>query len=409
MESILSMYAMPAYAFGALLMIARAATGTWSSPAVFVSATYLLSGLATLLFDPYSLQAFAFNHETSSVIGYVALTLIGIAPAFAIRRPEPVDLFANPLMGALLRALALMAWYSFLYQFPFALKSLTQGAEVTREILNVEKVSPLPISYFTTVAVGVSMFYPIYILAFLDGIARKRSIMFQLSCLVGVLAGLANGICFTARDVFIWIALTFVYAYWVYAELIGREARSIIKVFLTFTFTASAAGLVYFTLQRFGYRDPLNSVLSYLGQQPYVFAETVAEQRHFYGLSLKFPVIAEVLGVMDETRRTVSYEWTFGGFAKDFYAVAGWRVAFVMSGTLALGTWLGVVLTRRQHTPAHLLICYLYLQFIVQGMFFYRLGSPSGNQYHILMFLLIAGLQLMSSPSAPGPRRPARP
>lgn len=398
------MYALPAYFFAGALLFSRMYTGTWSTPSAFVTGAYLLSGLATLFFDPYSLAGFTFAHEWTSVMGYLAIIAICLLPAFAMRRPEPADLWGNSLMRLLLAVLAPLAWYAFLYQLPFAIKSLGQGAELTRTILNTDKVSPLPTSYFTTVAVGTSMFYPIYALAAVEGIARRRNPIFILSCLVGMLAALANGICFTSRDMFIWLALTFVYAYWVYSGILETSKRAALRTAMFLGAAACLAGLTFFTIQRFGYRDPLNSVLSYLGQQPYVFAEGVSQQRYFYGLSLKFPLVAEALGVYDETRRTTAYEWTFGGFAKDFYTVAGWKVGFGLAIAFAITLGGSLLASRRQMTPAYLIICYLYLQFMIQGVFFYRLGSPSGNQYHALMVLLVVGLAVVGGGGSPGPR-----
>jgi hypothetical protein len=86
------------------------------------------------------------------------------------------------------------------------------------------------------------------------------------------------------------------------------------------------------------------------------------------------------------------YEWTFGTFAKDFYAVAGWPTAFAIVGGIAVFFLVVFRLARRLNPFALCLLLLLYFQVMTQGMFYFRLGIKAGNWY----ILMIVGLAVVA-------------
>ncbi len=389
-----------------IFLVARIYAGRWGSVPVAVAGAYLISSTATLFYTPAAESQFQMKHHPQMMFHYIAINCIWIIPSFFATKPKPVDFLLRPISRYLLIFFCIGAWIAVFHQIPYALKSLSQGAHVTRIDLNEAKISPLPSNLVTTISVAFSMFYPCYALAMMAGIAKRQNLGYNLSCAVGILSYLVNGMCFTARDTFIWLSLILVFSLWVYKPVLPRRIQSIAKIAVVVACAAGIAGLSVFTIQRFGERNPLASVFAYLGQQPYVFAETVAEQTNFYGLNLRLPLLAELLGTYEEIVRTVPYEWSFGGFSRDLYSIAGYEIAYGVSVLAATTLCFLFHFLSRSGRVAYLLTLCLYLQFMFQGVFFFRLGLTSGNQYHCIMaaIILVLHIEEWHSSSRCGPR-----
>jgi len=333
--------------------------------------------------------------------GYVGLIAMVLAPSTLITRGPVPNLSANPIMRNLVAILLPGAWYAFFYQIPFAYISLKSGADVVRDRLNTEEFTPMPENLLTTLATIVSQFYPIFALAFMEGLAKRRGILYLISCLVGVLCVVVNSICFTARDGVLWLLMSLWIAYWIYSPQMDKPIQKTVRRLSLPALAGAALVLGLFTYQRFvdARVGIVDSLITYVGQQPYVFAETVSEQTQFYGLNMRFPMIAEWLGTYRPTRREFVYEWTFGGFAKDFYAINGWATAFVISGSIGAFYSLAFLLGRRLNPIASALLLILYFQFASQGLFYFRLGIRAGN-YYILTILMLAFVVQMAFPDS---------
>jgi hypothetical protein len=389
-----NIYQIPFAGFLILFGFARVYAGSWASVPVFVSGAYLLSAAATLGYTPAAESEFQMNHRPAMILHFLLINFIWILPSFFAVKPKPVDFLLRPASRALIISFCIIGWIALLYQLPYAIKSVSQGARITRTDLNQAGIAPLPDSPLTTLAAGFSMFYPIYSLAMMSALAKKRSLFYSVSCAAGVLSYLVNGLSFTARDTFIWLSLMLVFSFWVYNDVLPRKILLKARTAVVLACLSGILGLTAFTMQRFGDRGAISSVFAYLGQQPYVFAETVAEQTEFYGLSLRFPLLARIFNSYDQIVRTVPYEWSFGGFSRDIYSIAGFPTAYGISLAASMALSFGFLYLPKIGRVAYLLLLCLYLQFMVHGVFYFRLGLVSGNQYHLIMLIIILVLHI---------------
>lgn len=396
-------YVIPAVVMTLALFVVCRRTGTLVHPAPVLFGLYWASSVGALIINVDTLPGFNFVHTWQMMAGYSAMVLAVLFPAYFIPRIKPPRLSESGLFRLILMVLIPLAWASFIYQIPFAFASLQAGADTIRMRLSTEEFAPLPQNLLTTIATATTQFYPLYALAAVEGYVRRRGFLYIASCVVGVLCVVVNSLCFSARDGVLWFLMSFWFAYWIYRpELKDRFGRAVLAIS-----ALAVAGvllvLAVFTYQRFGSSRVgiFDSVVTYFGQQPYVFAETVAEQSEFYGLNLRLPLIAEWMGTFESVRRENVYEWTFGTFAKDFYAMDGWLTAFIAAGAIGLVFFLIFKAHRRVNEFGFCMLLLLYFQFTTQGMFFFRLGIRAGN-YYILIILALAFLAQIISPRATG-------
>ncbi len=133
--------------------------------------------------------------------------------------------------------------------------------------------------------------------------------------------------------------------------------------------------------------------LAYIGGQPYVFAEAVSTHQNFYWGRLRFPVFTAIvhMGSVEPVKRVSHHETMFGSFLKDLYTEGGWFFIILSALVVVPGSILLLRITgglRGMEIP-HLLFPTLYFQTISQGVFYYTLGSRSGNIYTGVMLIFV--------------------
>ena len=289
-----------------------------------------------------------------------------------------------------------LAWYAFLFQLPYAVGALRTGADVTRSYLySTGELAGGPTGWWNTIAVGISAYYALYMFLFFAAIAARAGAFYVLSMFIGSTLYIVNSFVFAARDGIIWFLGSMFLCIWLFRPILSQRMNRLLKVLGVTLVIAGALILGLFTFQRFGRQSSENAVQSifmYFGQQPYVFAETVSQQQEFYGLDLRFPLLAEMFGPVREIRRVSPYEWSFGTFARDFYSVAGWPTAFLLSGVLALTFALSFKLCPQHAALAYVILLTLYFQFMLQGIFYFRMGNIPGNIYIATMVVMASAM-----------------
>ncbi len=147
-----------------------------------------------------------------------------------------------------------------------------------------------------------------------------------------------------------------------------------------------------FTKDRFGDSD--TGTMGYIATQPYVFAENIIQRQgygdqYFYGTSLRLPLVNRVLGIpIEEFDRTEPYEWTFGTFLTDFYNVNGY-FSLILLCVLFIEFFRYQFKKSKNSSLRYLLVYTFYVHFIVSGLFYFRLGSFSGNVFMLILVIFI--------------------
>jgi oligosaccharide repeat unit polymerase len=370
---------------------------SWSNPAVMLAFIYFFSCFSSLFVTDDMLLDFDVDqHSLTSYCIYGLLVVVCLLPVFHLKRLD-LDLASlelSPPVMLFIKGFSLAAWYAFVYLLPFALTAVTTGATEVRQNLAVERSSVLPETVLTTIAVAVAMFYVVYTALFFAMLQKPLHWLYKVSLFLGSTLYVLASLCFTGRDGVVFFVLTYVFFYFLFKDSLVDAYRKRVRFFMTLVIGSFLPLLIVFTLQRFGDSGGesnnrlLVGTLGYIGQQPYVFAETIERQIHFYEGNLRFPLIQQAFFDYKEIVRTEVYEWSFGTFLTDFYTVQGWISLFLLSLLLFVFFYRGLRPARAENPYAYLLLLCFYFQFISQGVFYFRLGMRAGNIYIVLVLLL---------------------
>lgn len=360
-------------------------------PAFIISTIYFLSSFFSLFVDLNWLFKYGYSdhYDLYVLFLYVSLIFLIIVPGFVLERAN-IDWSKR---NSLLDFIVTWAWpfllFSVIYLAPFALKSLVTGAELVRSTVIYEE-GVLPVSPLTTVAVGTAQFFSLFIILWFYAEIKSYSKFIKYSLLLGPLAGILWGFVFAARDVLIWVPLMFLLGYWYWYDYLNDKFKKTFKNLLLVTLTLSVGFFSLFTYQRFSSSQEgiVGSIVGYFGYQPYVFGEMINTHTDFYGLNLRFPFLAKILGIYKDTIRDQPYEWQFGTMLTDFYGVSGWSSLILLCFLFVFFSFFTLKKNSLINPEARLVIMILYFNIVTQGIFYFRLGSVSGNQYIVLMLLL---------------------
>jgi len=330
--------------------------------------------------------------ELSVVVGFTGLLLIAMSPTVFIRKGDLSQIIEHPIVKYMAIALTPFVWYSFIYLAPYAIESVLEGADKVR--INIQSEGVLPGTIATTVAVGVAQFYPIFILMFYVAVLKNYSIFLKGTVIVGIILPFVQGMVFTARDSFVFVPVLILMCYWFFEDKIHETGRRIVKRVAAVITIISVILFVFFTWQRFYNKkyDVLKISSNYYGAQLYVFIVKVQNTNRFYNGHLRFPVFRKLIGKNVVKPKRPKFDTMFGTFASDLYTTNGWGFAYsfviVFAGLyLVLGR-----LLFKLSALSYIIVTLLYIQFLVTGVFYFRLGCSAGNLYHIIMAPVVFGI-----------------
>lgn len=367
------------------------------NPLFIVIAIYLTSAVASLFVPESMLSGFDYSkYQASHYITYTLLISLSLVPIVFLkgRTFTLVGLAPKKYVNILFFFSSILIWFAFFYQLPYALIAFTIGAEDIRHGLNVLNEFILPPTIWTTIAVVVSSFYVVFVVMFFYSLANRMSIIYTVSTFAGGVLYVISSMCFTARDGPVFYVLTVLFAYIMFRGDLSKSVRKKLSLALVIVGCSILVFLVTFTVQRFSGSgksdDLLSGTLGYIGQQPYVFAEALVSQDRFYGFDLRLPLIPIITtGSEPEVIRTLPFEWSFGTFLKDYYGMFGWFSLL----SITIGQFAFFFLQFKKIRPPGsiylILLTAFYFQFMLSGVFYFRLGTRGGNLYMVLYVLIL--------------------
>lgn len=366
-------------------------------PAFWLSLLYLGSCVAALFVDVDILSRNSIrlgDDALASLTGYGITLVLWLLPSLALRNQIVRRLDVRTLEIFVI-ATAPLVLFSAVYQAPIAWEGISIGADVVRNNLNNRGIGLLPESPLTTIAVVTAQFYFLYTLAFAVSIVSGGRRWVRVVAFIGSTLYLINSFCFAARDGILWFLVAYLWAFWLVKPLLTERLATRIRRAVLPVATLGVVAFGLFSVQRFGDRSEGNLtdyLLLYYGAQPYVFAADVDQQREFYGGRLRLPLLFELAGLDAKVVRESPYEWSFGTFAKDIYGEGGWPSLLIAAIVAPFLITLALAVTSGRFPEAHLLIGMAYVQFMSQGVFYFRLGTRAGNLYLLLIGALAVGM-----------------
>ena len=360
---------------------------------LFIISLYFLSALLIYFISP-TIWYPTFHESSYTAINFTIYSFflfLFLLPSLYLKPITKTTLIPrNRLTLHLMLLLSFLGLYSLIYQIPYAIMALSIGAVDIRNQISIEKVFILPDSPFTTLAVGISTFYIFYIAFFFIAIVQKRHLIVRISLLIASLSYIVSGLIFTGRDAVIFYTFSFLFVFLYFRNLLAKTTIKKLNKLYIFLLVMLVFFLSLISLQRFNDQSDYSlayGTIGYIAQQPFVFSETIEIQNKFYEGHLRFPVFVSMFTPLKEIVRTDPYEWSFGTFIKDFYSEGGYL--FLISMTLLFVPLFFVKIRscNKNSFYRNLIIVLFYFQFMSSGVFYFKLGSRSGNIYMIVLLI----------------------
>ena len=288
--------------------------------------------------------------------------------------------------------------FSYVYIFPYALRSFAMGAADTRSLVNSQE-SVMPATIFTTFAVGVSSISPFYIfffyLSWLHPRLRKYSFWLFICSFIYIVVSMP----FMARDGFVTLPVFYIIFYIIFKNSLERRDSNRVKRYFTVIVAIAGSLMLIYSISRFfdnssisagKYNKFISGTWGYLFQQPYVFDRTVIYQHDWHGVGLRFPILSFLSDTpVEQVSRYQDYETMFGTMLSEFYSIGGYWSLFVFTGVFILTYYFGLrILIRRKNYFSIFLFFITYLMIEVTGLFYYRYGGITFNYLFLVLTLL---------------------
>lgn len=319
------------------------------------------------------------NEELFPILFLTGLLFLCFLPLFFIDRPiQRINSFPKQL-HLMSIPLALLGLFSFFYQLPFALSAMEQGVLETR-IYQQESNFLLPESIFTTIAVTVSTFYPIYLLVFYYyHTQRPKKIVIKYILLIGSLSYVVSAFTFASRGMLIYFIFTWLFWQSLFINKSNRLRDYRAQVYIILI----GIVVLIFSASRFVGLDLfLYGTVGYIGQQPLVFTQVFEFQSWTYGGQVRFPLLfPNENGEGGSLLRVQNWEYMFGTFVKDLVGDFGKLGAALFCIVFSLFFSIGFYGLFPKKSFSYLLLLSLYVQFMSSGVFYMELGTRVGNLY----------------------------
>lgn len=305
----------------------------------------------------------------------------------------------NPSMEGGIRivlvVMILMAVYAIAYTLPYAVIGYMMGAGEVRALIVDDSI--LPVNIFSTIALGVGFLAPIYILLFYLCLCSQKLKGFAFPIFIASGTYLVTTAPAQARDGFIMIPLTYFFLYQVFKPMLPSTSIKTVKRLLRIAVPILLIFFLVITLDRF-FNDVsgdrmetlMKGTWGYFYEQPYVFDQTVQHQVYFHGITNKFPLLGNMLGIPSTGRHIdFRFEYSFGTQYASFYHATGWSslivasLFFILSWTVLIG-----LLHRGRNYFGMLIVFSLYLFFLISGLFYFRLADESITIAYLIIMLL---------------------
>ena len=286
--------------------------------------------------------------------------------------------------------------FSYIYVFPYAIRSYSIGAIEIRD--NLRDLSVLPESIFTTISVAIGLLSPFYVffffLSFLDERLKKYTIWLFFCSFIYIVVSMP----FMARDGFIVLPIMYAIMYLIFKESMSPKSKKKIAGYFVIVVGVALGLLTVYTLSRFYIKTTsgfdstrlVSGSWGYLFQQPYVFDRTIEHQHYWHGVGLRFPILSVFSNSpAREVVRTQDFETMFGTMLSEFYSIGGYWSLFVFTFSFIIIYYVGLKMNIRRNNYFSVFMFFItYLMLEVTGLFYFRYGGISNNYLFLLLTIM---------------------
>ena len=290
--------------------------------------------------------------------------------------------------------LTLLSIFCIVYCLPYAIIANAMGGEAVR---TSETVTLLPISPLTTLATGIATLAPIGLLLFFVGLLDVRLKKYAIGALLIPIASVIHSMTLAARELYIFLPVTFIILYTGFRNSLTNKQDKIIKNLM---WIGGGFLIFYFsiiTINRFGdigSESFVSGTWGYIYQQPYVFDQTLQFFDNYKGFSKSLSFIGRLLG-FSTTRPDIMYvmEFSFGTMYCCFYQMFGYS-SLIVGSIIYVYFFLSIAKSciRRKNSFSTLICFSIFIWFTISGLFYFRYGSIDAQFILYILMILFSPL-----------------
>lgn len=282
-----------------------------------------------------------------------------------------------------------------IYCLPYAIAANSLGAETMRQIGCL-----MPISFMTTFATGIATLAPIGILLFFIGLLSPKLVFHAVLILILPIASIIHSMTFAARELYIFLPLTFIIVYLTFKDSLSINIRIKIKQISLIIGILMIISFVTITINRFGKIGTdsfIEGTWGYIYQQPYVFDQTLQFFTNFKAFSSNLSFIGNFLGENTTNKDLeLTTEWCFGTMYQAFYEMYGYISLFIGSITYLLVFNYMAKKSIKSGRPFMIMVNFIiFLWFTISGLFYFRYGKIDAQ---FILYMLIIFLSSLYPP-----------
>lgn len=378
-----------------LLVVNKSKKGRTLNIANFVLLLYLFSVITSLLYiNNAKIQEIAYNN---ALIPFALLFCIFIVIYFwpLLNHNESkfigLKLPNQGLLDVFSIFIIVISFVAIVYFLPIAITVMSMAdLSDARGMATADGNQFIRVGLLNTIASTAASFYNIaLILSFVYLSKGHRKILAGL-LFVSSFSYVLNVFAYAGRDgVVFWVFSFFVTYLYFKDYLSGKIKKQIKKIFAILC--AVGVGL-FLAISRDRFEDSMmESFVSYYGQ-PYINFCFYCQDGFYYTPGLDFPLFRELLG-LPETPRDLwqvgnSSSWTWGTLFRTFIENLG------VVGAIILGLVVSVLVNKiirrgnKFDRLSSLFVLFMYLQVLMQGVFYFRQCNRGGNLFIIISFFL---------------------
>ena len=289
----------------------------------------------------------------------------------------------------------LLGLYSVIYAFPYALMALSMGADDVRQF--IVDASFYPKNFMTTICVGIGYLTPIQILLFFISLLHPALKKFSVLLFVTSLSYLVTMLPYAARDGFIFIPLTYLFAYKIFAPSLPQPLKQKIRKYAFIVGGTLLCGVLFISYQRFYLSeksglDAFDSMIygtwGYFFQQPFVFEQTLSYDASSFGFGRRFELINNLFDIPKLNYSLDSLTTSFGTMYSEFFNCYGWSslIGFSLFYYVSFFLLLRFHIIRRNYFSL-LLVFVIYLYYTITGLFYYKMYILSVTELYLVVLI----------------------
>lgn len=285
--------------------------------------------------------------------------------------------------------------FSIIYQLPYAVYNMAQGAVDVRQGNINNGGGIIEATFATTVAVGLAALNIYCILFYFLSLILPELKRFNIWLLLCSFSNIIGSLVFAGRDQLIVFISFFIVFYMLFAPFLKHRTKHILKRSIIIICGGILLITLSITRDRFDHKGSTmeQGTIGYIAEQPYVFNSQVIADKQM-PIDRRFPILNTLFDnpqKWNPKSMVYAFEWQFGTMYGEFYSFGpGWWSLFIFSFIFIGYYSIGMKRLSQERNLLGLLMMFtVYLYICITGLFYVKAGgSMLTNLFYIALSII---------------------